>query len=82
MRFCECPDRVTGQTTSQAVQLIHNGFWPATWDQPTTTFTIQMIKSFTILANQASVNAFDYVKVLRRKTDGIALKDVEVGFEF
>lgn len=78
VRFCQCRDTVTGETTPEATQLLREGFWPASWEQPATAFTIQSLKTFSLLANQANVNAYDYFETLRRKTDGVAPHDVSV----
>ena len=76
--FCACPDPSTGSPRPDAVQLLASGFWPASWDRPQTVFTIQVLKDFTLLSNQAHVNAHDYYEVLRRKTDNVGSHKVTV----
>ena len=78
MHFCWCPDPVTGAYTPEATQLLLHGYWPSTWERPTTAFTTQVMREFTHLANQATVTAYDYFEILRRKTDSIATHTVTV----
>ena len=70
VRFCGCLDKATRATTPDATQLLRHGLWPASWQQPRTAFTINVLKTFSLLSHQGNVNAYDYIEVLRRKTDG------------
>lgn len=76
--FCGCSDGSTNDVKSDATQLLENNFWPATWEHPQTACTLQVLKTFTILASRAHVNAQDFFESLRQKTDGIAPQDVAV----
>lgn len=78
VRFCGCPEPTTAAVTPEATQLLQHGFWPASWEKPMTVFTINLMKTFTLLGNQANVNAYDFYEVLRRKTDGIAPQETDV----
>lgn len=79
VRFCGCLDPNTGEKmATDTSQLVRNGFWPATWGQPRTAFSIRLMKTFSLFANHAHMNAYDYMGCLRRKTDGVAPDDVEV----
>ncbi|KIP12369.1 hypothetical protein PHLGIDRAFT_113846 [Phlebiopsis gigantea 11061_1 CR5-6] len=53
MQFCRCLDPVTQEYTPDVTQLLLRGYWPSTWDKPLTAFTVQVMKEFTLLANQA-----------------------------
>lgn len=70
VRFCGCLDKTTRSTTPDVTQLLQQGLWPASWEQPRTAFTIGVMKTFSLLSHQGNMNAYDYVEVLRRKTDG------------
>lgn len=78
VRFCACKDNVTNLATPEATQLVKNGFWPASWMQPRTACTIQVMKTFLQLSSLAHANGKDYFQVLRHKTDSIAPHQVEV----
>ncbi|GJE92976.1 hypothetical protein PsYK624_091350 [Phanerochaete sordida] len=76
VQLCECPDPTTSLPQPDSIQLLQHGFWPASWNEPHTAFTISLLKTFSLLANTAHVNSYDYFQVLRRKTDNVRPKDV------
>lgn len=78
VRFCCCLDPTTGVYTPDATQLLHAKLWPHTWDEPTTAFTFSLMKDFELFSNQAVVNAYDFWKIMQRKTDGIEPSRVSV----
>lgn len=78
VEFCACLDPQTQAAKPEAVQLLEHGFWAASWTQPQTAFTIKLLKSYSLLANQAQVNSYDYFNILRRKTDNVMRHDVLV----
>lgn len=78
VRFCACRDPETNLLTPDSTQLLAHSFWPASWDQPMTACTVQVLKTFTRLASLAHVNAKDFFECLRHKTDSIAPQHVEV----
>lgn len=78
VRFCGCTGDATKEVVPDATQLLQHGFWPASWSKPSTIFTLGLMKTFSLLATQANVNAYDYFEVLRRKTDGIFPQDTTV----
>ena len=78
VRFCCCQNPSNDQATPESTQLLQHGFWPASWDKPHTAFTIRVLRDFNLLSTQANVTAYDFYKVMRRKTDNIAPHEVEV----
>ena len=76
--FYMCQDQATVLSSPEASQLLSARFWPSTWDRPHTAFTIHVLKDFSLLANQAHVNAHNFYQVLRHKTDSVATHEVMV----
>ncbi|KAI0640393.1 hypothetical protein C8Q79DRAFT_921614 [Trametes meyenii] len=65
VKFCQCPGEA-----SEAEQLIQHGCWPAMWVAPGTAITLNMMETLHGLELQGQLNVHDYVKHLRRMTDG------------
>ena len=78
VRFCACRNPVTDKLIPESMQLLHHGFWPASWNKPHTAFTVRLLKDFQLLSNQIHLSSYDFYKVMRRKTDNIAPQDVTV----
>jgi hypothetical protein len=81
VQFCSCPDRDTAQLpleAEQAAQLVAEGYWPSTWKQPRTAFSIRLMKQFDLLACQSQVSAHDFFMQLVRMTDNVTPQDVDV----
>ncbi|RDX40229.1 hypothetical protein OH76DRAFT_1366517, partial [Lentinus brumalis] len=68
VRFCECLDEAD-QFTYQWVQLLRQGWFPATTHSPATAFTFQMLNAFQELNFQGKTSLYDYWKSLERITD-------------
>ncbi|OJT02669.1 hypothetical protein TRAPUB_2484 [Trametes pubescens] len=66
VKFCEC---LTAE--SEAEQLIRHGCWPATWKSPHTAITLATMAVFHGLELQGQLNVHDYIRFLRRMTDGV-----------
>ena len=54
------------------------GLWPSIRENLESAFEIRMLKTFSVLANEAHVSAYDYIESLRKKTDFIFPGDVKV----
>lgn len=81
VHFCFCPDRDTAKLppeAEQAAQLVAEGYWPSTWKQPCTAFSIRLMKQFDLLACQSQVSAYDFSTQLVRMTDNVTPQDVDV----
>ncbi|EJD54904.1 hypothetical protein AURDEDRAFT_24790, partial [Auricularia subglabra TFB-10046 SS5] len=61
---CACANRASFPT-----QLLQSGFYPATWDQPGTAFTIKLLEHHHLDSVQSGKSTYDYWAVLRRLTD-------------
>ncbi len=68
VRFCECLDAAE-QFTYQWVQLLRQGWFPATTHTPATAFTFRMLNAFQELNFQGKTNLYDYWRSLERITD-------------
>ncbi|KAM5534229.1 hypothetical protein V8D89_012136 [Ganoderma adspersum] len=73
--FCQ-PECTTPQS-SQAIQLLEAGLWPATWLQPRTAITFATLETFHSLSLLAHVNVLDYMAHLEHLTDVVCAEDVK-----
>lgn len=73
VKFCQCQG-----AAKQAEQLIAHGCWPATWKTPHTAITLSAMSTYHGLELQAQINVHDYVRFLRRQTDGVEPDTVKV----
>ena len=64
--------------TSEPLQLVEMGLYPASWKQPRTAYTITLLESYHLLSLQTHCSAEDFYTYLRRKTDNVAPKAVPV----
>lgn len=71
--FCQCLDG-----PREPEQLITHGCWPATWKNPHTAITLSTMTTYHGLELQAQLNVHDYVRFLRRQTDGVEPDAVKV----
>lgn len=85
--FCGCPSAGKEDAIildllmmAEAAQLIEFGYWPASFMQPETAFSLDLMDQFQLLSNQANTNAYDYVNVLYRRTDNIDPASLPVRF--
>lgn len=78
--FCRCgPARnAKDPAAGDAAQLIAAGFWPGSWSQPATAYTMDAMRLFHIAANQAHLNAQEYTNCLKRLTDNVDPSTVPV----
>ncbi|KAH9884219.1 hypothetical protein C8Q73DRAFT_644132 [Cubamyces lactineus] len=76
--FCECAEMAGGEqlVTSEPLQLVEMGLYPASWKQPRTAYTITLLESYHLLSLQTHCSAEDFYTYLRRKTDNVAPKTV------
>ena len=72
--FCQC----THPRATEAVQLLEDGLWPATWLKPQTAITLSTLEAFHSLSLRAHVNVHDYEAHLRQMTDAVCTEDVKV----
>ena len=75
VQFCGCiPMDVAPEDSirvADATQLLESGFWPGSWVEPRTAYTLHVMKRFQLLANTANVNAQDYMAVLAATADNV-----------
>ncbi|ETW79409.1 hypothetical protein HETIRDRAFT_322626 [Heterobasidion irregulare TC 32-1] len=71
IHFCECLHHHTSLATPDSLQLLRCGLFPGSWEKPRTAFTVQVLKSFHLLALQSQITAHDFMRYLRRKTDNV-----------
>ena len=71
IQFCECLHHHTSLATPDSLQLLRYGLFPGSWERPRTAFTVQILKSFHLLALQSQITAHDFMRYLRRKTDNV-----------
>ncbi|KAF7792778.1 hypothetical protein EIP86_003876 [Pleurotus ostreatoroseus] len=74
--FCGCCS-LEEPPTSDVVQLIRAGLWPASWAQPRTAFSMSLMHQFHLLSVHAHVNPYDYFNYLARRTDDTFPGDCE-----
>lgn len=73
VHYCRCTEGST-----EPLQLIAAGFWPATWKKPRTAMTLGVMDTYHMIARQAQVSVDDYVRHLARLTDNVLPTDVAV----
>ncbi len=78
VRFCLCADPASEDRVPYAIQLIREGFWPGSWTQPETAFTIRGLQDQQLLSLQSHMSMLDYVSYLARLTDNVCSEDVPV----
>ncbi len=78
VRFCRCTDLATGEQMPEPSQLIRFGFWPASWDIPSSAFSLSALRDHHLLSLQAQISAHDYMAYLRRTTDNVCPHKVPV----
>lgn len=85
VQFCRCtsqPAEASAVTDiaiiDEAAQLITFGYWPASYVRPETAFSLDLMNLFQLMSNQANTNAFDFMKVLARRTDNVLPQLVRV----
>ncbi|EJD37575.1 hypothetical protein AURDEDRAFT_45850, partial [Auricularia subglabra TFB-10046 SS5] len=62
--YCGC-----ASFTPEPFQLLRAGLYPATWTEPATAFTLQLLKHYQLDSLQSRKPAYDYWAILRRLTD-------------
>ena len=77
IHFCGCCS-LEESPTSDVVQLMRAGLWPASWTQPRTAFSMSLMHQFHLLSVHAHVNPYDYFNYLARRTDDTFPGDCEV----
>lgn len=71
--FCNCPNH-----PSKVDQLVIENLFPASVDDPRTLFTFQILKDFHLQTRISKKSAYDYLRAIRRKTDGALVNNVSV----
>ncbi len=62
----------------EALQLLEIGMYPASWEQPKTAFTQDVLRAFILLSSQANTSAQDFYKFLKRRTDNNSPEEIPV----
>ncbi|KAJ7048440.1 hypothetical protein C8F01DRAFT_1280798 [Mycena amicta] len=75
VRFCGCSDSLR-HPHGHLLQLMDNGWYPATTIEPSTCATYALLEHFRLLKVVANVNANDFVRTLERLTDATHTKKV------
>ncbi|KAI0349249.1 hypothetical protein OH77DRAFT_1415382 [Trametes cingulata] len=65
VKFCQCIGALM-----EPEQLLEHGCWPATWREPHTAITLNVMRSYHGLELQGQLNVHDFLAYLRRATDG------------
>ncbi len=80
--FCRCPRSdptdPTNPVAPEATQLLEIGFWPGSWVQPRSAFTISVLRQFHLLSVHTQANVHDFFATLKRQTDGVDDEEVSV----
>lgn len=78
VHFCLCADKGTGIAVPESIQLLEAGFWPGSWLEPRTMFTLGVLDEHAILSRSAALSTDAFWKYLVRNTDGVDPSTVEV----
>ncbi|KAI0644780.1 hypothetical protein C8Q79DRAFT_912372 [Trametes meyenii] len=70
--FCECVRRTKSYDHDEALQLIDMGLYPASWDEPRTAFTQEVIRVSSLLTAQGGLSTQDFYRFLQRTTDNVS----------
>ncbi|KAF7329538.1 CxC2 domain-containing protein [Mycena kentingensis (nom. inval.)] len=68
VRFCDCTDKLRYRHGVLS-QLLKNGWYPATIDEPATCATLRVLDLFRLLRVVGNMNSHDFVSSLERLTD-------------
>ena len=68
--FCECP---RDSFLHRRTQLLHAGWFPATFNGPQTIFTFWLLDTFHELTLQGKTTLYDFYHMLLRQTDNAQL---------
>ena len=74
--YCGCWDLPLSKT----VQILHQGWFPATFNRPQTTFTFECLSFFHELTLQGKVNLYDFYHTLLRVMDNANLSNTVVSY--
>ena len=77
--FCECPRDVF---LHRRTQLLCAGWFPATFNQPQTGFTFQLLDTFHELTLQGKTTLYDFYHMLLRRSDNAQLGKTVVSHRF
>lgn len=82
--FCECTENLNSNKllVPEPYQLLEHGFFPASWKEPCTAFTMGLMRSYHLLSLQTHCSAEDYYKYIKRTTDNISPDSVPVSNAF
>lgn len=64
--YCGCPRATTDTSNVRLSQIFAQRWFPATWSQPRTVFTFDMLQQFHILNLQSKCNMYDYYRTILR----------------
>lgn len=77
VRFCWCLTD-GGKRRHDTSQLIQHGFWPGSWKEPGSVYSIQLLHRFAQLTHQAGTSAHDFMAYLAQLTNGVEISYVKV----
>ncbi|TCD64122.1 hypothetical protein EIP91_004535, partial [Steccherinum ochraceum] len=77
VHFCLCADKGTGIAVPESIQLLEAGFWPGSWLEPRTMFTLGVLDEHAVLSRSAALSTDAFWKYLVRNTDGVDPSTVE-----
>ena len=75
LRPCACAGAPHTRT-----QLLAASLFPATLDEPNTTFTFEVLDTFQLINLQGKLSAYDFYYSLDRKTDNTGTLQIQVCF--
>jgi hypothetical protein len=74
--FCGCRKGAPG--FSKRELLMRSGWWPASWHNPRTAFTYEVLNAYQLANFQAHTNLYDFWKTLLRVTNNARLGTMPV----
>jgi hypothetical protein len=72
--FCACHG-----AAEQHVQLLRRRLYPATFDNPSTAFSFQLLRDFLAISFNTRLSQLHFMDFLRQKMDNSGLRDIPVG---
>lgn len=76
--YCSCLPEGGFFSEAAAVQLVKAGLFPASFKQPQTVFTLEVLEEFRHLSHHAKVNGRDFIATKTRMTNNAFRKEVSV----
>lgn len=78
IQYCECPQPESPYPRAHALQLMDAALFPASFSQPKTAFTLEVLREFRHLSHHAKTNARDFMTAKIRMTNNVFKDDVTV----